>query len=156
MHEQNQRLGTLFRALADRLATQRANPYRIRAYRRAADSILALHEAIAAVSARGALEEIPGVGNDLAEKIREFLSTGTLRVYEELNRPLPEEVAAWTTLPGLSESLICDLYYRLGIRTLADLETLVQSHLLRTMPGFTGSEEALLHAIHSSRQTPSN
>ena len=153
MHEQNQRMATLFRALADRLATQRANPYRIRAYRRAADSILALHEEIAAVAARGTLEEIPGVGKDLAEKIREFLSTGTLRAYEELNRPLPQEVAAWKTLPGLSESLISYVYYRLGIRTLADFETLVRSHLLRTMPGFTGSEEALLQAIHARRQT---
>lgn len=152
MHEQNNRLAALFRSLADRLATQRANPYRIRAYRRAADSILALHEEIAAVAARGALEEIPGVGRDLADKIREFLATGTLRAYEELNQPLPEEVAAWKTLPGLSEALIGYLYYRLGIRTLADLETIVQSHLLRTMPGFTGSEEALLQAIRAKQQ----
>lgn len=152
MYDQNQRLATLFRSLADRLATQRANPYRIRAYRRAADSILALQEDISAVATRGALEDIPGVGRDLSEKIREFLATGTLRVYEELNTPLPPEVAAWNALPGLSDSLIGYLYHRLGIRTLVDLETLVRSHLLRTMPGYSGSEEALLQAIHMKQQ----
>ncbi len=153
MHKQNQRLAALFRALADRLATQRANPYRIRAYRRAADSILALREEITAVAARGTLEDIPGVGRDLAAKIQEFLATGTIRAYEELDQPLPEEVAVWKTLPGLSESLIGYLFYRLGIRTLADLETLVQSHLLRTTPGFTGSEDSLLRAIAAMRKT---
>lgn len=147
MHQNNQQLATIFRSMADLLAAQQANPYRVRAYRRAADSLLALEEDVAAVSQRGALEDLDGIGTDLAGKIREYLSTGTIRAYESLRIPLPEEVKGWTTLPGLSESLITYLYYKLGIRTLADLEQLVQSHLLRTLPGFSASEELLLQAI---------
>ncbi len=147
MHEHNRQLATLFRSMADLLAAQRANPYRVRAYRRAADELLALEEDVATITQRGELETIEGVGKDLAAKIREFLETGSIRAYEELKTPLPQEVKDWATLPGLSDSLVTYLYFRLGIRTIPDLEQLIRSHLLRTLPGFTGSEERLLQAV---------
>ncbi len=152
MHTHNQQLVTIFRSMADLLSTQRANPYRVRAYRRAADALLGLEEDVAAVAQRNGLEGIEGIGKELAEKIREFLETGRLRAYEELKTPLPAEVKSWATLPGLSESLVTYLYFRLGIRTLPDLEHLVRSHLLRTMPGFSGSDEQLLEAIAQQAQ----
>jgi DNA polymerase (family X) len=153
--QHNQQVATIFRSIAERLATQRANPYRVRAYRKAADTIEALEENIADIAARQALEDIEGVGRDLADKIEEFLRTGTIQTYEALRTPLPEAVKAWTQLPGLSESLVAYLYTRLCITTLTDLEQLVRSHLLRTVPGFTGSEELLLEAIAASQQLPS-
>ena len=147
MQDNNQRLAALFRSMADLLSAQRANPYRVRAYRRAADALLALEEDVAAVAQRQGLEEIDGIGADLSKKIEEFLETGTIRVYEELKTPLPAEVKNWATLPGLSDSLVTYLYFRLNIRTLKDLEQLIQSHLLRTLPSFAGSEERLLQAV---------
>ena len=152
MHAHNQQLAALFRSMAELLSAQRANPYRVRAYRRAADSILACEEDIAAIAQRRGLEEMEGIGKDLAEKIKEFLETGTIGAYEELKTPLPEDVKEWTKLPGLTDSLVTYVYFRLGIRSLADLEQLVQSHLLRTMPGFSGSEESLLQAIRRQVQ----
>jgi DNA polymerase (family 10) len=152
LHTRNQQLAQLFQAMATRLAAQRANPYRVRAYRQAAESILALEEEIGAVAQRNALEDIEGIGKDLAGKIREFLETGKIRAYEELITPLPPDVKSWAQLPGLSDPLVSYLYLRLGIRTLTDLEQLVQSHLLRTIPGFTGSEEVLLQAIRQQRK----
>ncbi len=152
MSENNRRLASLFHSIADLLAAHRANPYRIRAYRRAADSVAALHEDVADIAQRGELEEIPGIGRDLAAKIQEYLATGAIRSYEDLKTPLPDEVADWSTLPGLSESAVSYLYFRLGIRTLADLESLVRSHLLRTLPGLTVREEELLNAIRARRQ----
>jgi DNA polymerase (family 10) len=150
--QHNQQVATIFRSIAERLATQRANPYRIRAYRKAAENIEALEEDLADLASRQALEDIDGVGKDLAEKIEEFLRTGTIQAYEALRMPLPEAVKAWVELPGLSESLVAYLYTRLGITTLTDLEQLVRSHLLRTVPGFAGSEERLLEAITASQQ----
>ena len=150
--QHNRQVATIFRSMAERLATQRANPYRVRAYRKAADSIEALEEDIADVAARQGLEDIEGVGRDLAEKIEEFLRTGTIQSYEVLRMPLPDAVKAWTQLPGLSESLVAYLYTRLHITTLTDLERLVRSHMLRTVPGFSGSEERLLEAIATSQQ----
>jgi DNA polymerase (family 10) len=151
MFEVNNRLAILFQAYADRLATQRANPYRVRAYRRAADSVRALEEDIRDMARRGELQTIAGIGKDLSEKIQEFLATGSFRDFDALNSPLPTEVAAWETLPGFSASLVGYLYHHLGISTWEDLEALVRSHLLRTAPGFTGSEEELLAALQSRR-----
>lgn len=150
--ENNRRLTSLFYAIADLLAAHRANPYRVRAYRRAAASVAALQEDIADIAQRGELEDIPGIGRDLSAKIQEYLTTGTIRSYEALKVPVPHEVADWATLPGLSESAVAYLYFRLGIRTLDDLESLVRSHLLRTLPGLTVQEEELLNAIRARRQ----
>jgi len=152
--EHNQQVATIFRSIAERLGAQRANPYRVRAYRKAADAIEALEEDIADVTARQALEDIDGIGRDLADKIEEFLRTGMIQAYEALRTPLPESVKAWVHLPGLSESLVAYLYTRLCIATLTDLEQLVRSHMLRTVPGFSGSEERLLEAITASQQSP--
>jgi DNA polymerase (family 10) len=154
MPTQNEQLAQVFQSIATLLSAQRANPYRIRAYRRAADSILALGEEVALVAQRHELEEIDGIGKDLAGKIREFLETGTIRTYEELKTPLPPDVKNWVRLPGLHDSLVSYLYARLGIRTLDDLEQLVSSHLLRTVPGFTGSEDELLQAIRQQKSSP--
>jgi len=150
--QHNQQVAAIFRSIAERLAAQRANPYRIRAYRKAADTIETLEEDLADIASRQALEDIDGVGRDLANKIEEFLRTGTIQAYETLRTPLPDTVQAWAQLPGLSESLVGYLYTRLGITTLTDLEQLVRSHLLRTVPGFAGSEEQLLEAIVASQQ----
>lgn len=154
MQDNNQRLTALFRSMADLLSAQRANPYRVRAYRRAADALQALEEDVATVAQRQGLEEIDGIGTDLSRKIEEFLETGTIRAYEELKTPLPVEVKNWATLPGLSDSLVTYLYFRLGIRTLKDLEQLIQSHLLRTLPSFVGSEERLLKAVQDRLHNP--
>jgi DNA polymerase (family 10) len=116
---------------------------------------LALDEDVAEVARRHALEEIDGIGSDLSEKIEEFLKTGKILTLETLRMPLPEHVKSWARLPGLSESLVAYLYSRLSIATLADLEALVRSHMLRTVPGFSGSEEILLEAIDELRRRSS-
>ena len=150
--EHNQQLAALFRTIAELLAAQRANPYRVRAYRRGADALLALDEDVAEVARRQALEDIDGIGSDLSQKIEEFLRTGRIMTLETLRMPLPGHVKDWAHLPGLSESLVAYLHSRLNIATLADLETLVRSHMLRTMPGFSGAEETLLQAIEDLRR----
>jgi DNA polymerase (family X) len=150
--ERNQQLAALFRSIAELLSAQRANPYRIRAYRRGADALLTLDEDVEEVAQRSALEEIEGIGTELSQKIEEFLRTGKIMTLETLRVPLPDHVRPWTQLPGLSESLVTYLYNRLNIATLTDLEKLVRSHMLRTMPGFSGSEDDLLFAIEELRR----
>jgi DNA polymerase (family 10) len=152
MTETNRALAEIFSAMAGELAGRKANPHRIRAYRRAAELLQGLDEDIAAVAARGALQDLPGIGKDLAAKIGEFLATGTIEAYEELKTALPPEIARWTELPGLSEPIVRHLYVRLGMRSLDDVAALAHSHMLRTLPGFSGDEEALLAAIRAKTQ----
>ncbi len=147
MGNRNQELASLFHAMAGVLSGRDSNPYRVRAYRKAAESLLELQEDVNEIAKRGDLQSIPGVGKDLAAKIQEYLSSGRIQAYEELKTPLPGEVRVWTTLPGFSEHLVHDLYFRLGIRTLVDLERLVRSHMLRTIPGMAGRTEEILNAI---------
>lgn len=147
MTDTNRRLAALFHSMAEQLEARGENTHRIRAYRRAADSILQLNDDVAAIAKREGLKEIAGIGKDLATKIDEFLKTGSIQAYEQLKRPLPPDIAAWTTLPGLTDVAVQHLYFRLGMTTLQDLESLVRSHLLRTLPGVVVMEEDLLAAI---------
>lgn len=149
MTDTNKKIAALFYAMAERLQARRENPHRIRAYRRGGDALSHLKEDIALVAANGTLREIPGIGKELAAKIEEFLGTGTVQSYEQLNTPLPPDIATWATLPGLTEAAVQHLYGHLGITTLDDLETLVRSHFLRTLSGLTVVEEDLLDAIHA-------
>ena len=153
MTETNRKLAALFRSIAAQLTLRDANPYRIRAYRRAADSLDRLHEDVGDIATRGALTEIPGIGRDLAAKIAEYVRAGTIDSVEELKTPLPPEVSTWTTLPGLSETVVRYLYQHLGIQTLEDLESLARSHLLRTLPGALIPEEELIAAIEGRRRS---
>ena len=143
----NQALTTIFRSMAGYLAAQGANPHRVRAYRRAADTLAELSEPVEEIARRGGLQDIPGIGRELSAKIQEFITTGSIQSYEALNTPVPKEVAGWVTLPGLSPAIVQYVYFRLGIRTLSDLETLVRSHMLQTIPGVTAPDDQILHAI---------
>ncbi len=149
----NEALAEQLRSAANLLAARSANPYRVRAYRRAAETLAQLEDDVTLLAQTARLELLPGIGRELAAKIREFLASGQIRSIEELKAPLPPEVASWTTLPGFSESLVHYLYYRLGIRTLDDLDRLVRSHLLRTVPGMRASDEDLLAAITARHET---
>jgi len=151
MTPNNKAIGRLFHEMADVLSAQRANPYRVKAYRRAAEILMDLIDDVATLNERGKLRSVPGIGRELASKIDEFLRTGVIGAHRDLQAPLPPEVADWVQLPGLSESLVHYLYARLGIRSLEDLETLARSHFLRTLSGFNASEQDLLIAIDQAR-----
>ena len=147
----NQDLTTLFLSMAGLLASRGENPYKVKAYRRAADSLKSLQEDVTWLANRGELQTIPGIGKELATKIQEFLATGRIRAYEELKTPLPDSVREWVTLPGFSEPIVHDLVFRLGITTWEDLEALAQSHLLQTLPGLGTRGEEILIAIQKKR-----
>ncbi len=151
-HDSNNTLANLFLSMAELLKNNGENPYRIRAYKRAADTIANLESPIAELAQAGDLQTLPGIGKDLAAKIQEYVETGAIQAYEELTTPLPPAIRQWIVLPGLSDPIVHDLYFRLGIRTLDDLETLARSHLLRTRPGVSVTADELLAAIQRLRE----
>jgi DNA polymerase (family 10) len=80
----NSEIAKVFQDIADRLARKKENIFKVRAYQKAAQSIEALAEPVAKLAAEGRLREIPGVGEAIAKKIAELITTGKLAFYEKL------------------------------------------------------------------------
>ncbi|MBI3610344.1 MAG: hypothetical protein HY204_06545 [Nitrospirae bacterium] len=126
---------SVFRKIADRLELEGANPYRIRAYRRAATNLERLREPVEQLASGGRLRQIPGIGADLEQKILELLETGRLREPTDVVSDPPVTENLPFHLPGLDPKIARLLYKRFRIETLHDLEQLARSRLLRTLPG---------------------
>ena len=106
------------------------------AYRRAARSIEGLAEDIAEVAERGELQNIPGVGESIAEKIDEYIKTGRLRYYEQLKKQMKIDVEALNNIPTLGPKKIKLLYEKLRIRNVQDLKKALAAKELQKLPGF--------------------
>src|SRR3989338_7394863 len=96
----NQEIAKIFNDIADILEIKNENPFRIRAYRRAAQNIDGLAGDIADIQ-EAELKEIPGIGQDLADKIREYVNTGHLKFYDELKKEIPAGLVEMLSVPGL-------------------------------------------------------
>src|SRR5271166_2375720 len=118
----NDEIAAVFEEMADLLAIQAANPFRVRAYRRAAQVVRALPRELAATRDPKELRGLPGIGADLAAKIVEFCGTGQLRALQALRRRVPRGLLALLHLPGLGPVRVRALHAQLGIGSIADLE----------------------------------
>src|SRR5512139_4092980 len=98
----NADVARLFGEIADLLEIEGANPFRVRAYRNAARELELLGVPVADMVARGEdLRELPGIGEDLAAKIREIVATGGSKTLERLRRELPPTITELLTIRGL-------------------------------------------------------
>lgn len=143
----NEAIASEFLRIAAELEDRHANPYRIRSYRQAARLIERLTEDAGDIARRGELIKMKGIGKDLARKVATFCETGRIEADTADMRPVSPDVQAWLTLPGFTPSLVRYLTEHLAIRTLDDLESLVRSRLLRTLPTVTATDEQLLEGI---------
>src|SRR3990172_3985088 len=143
----NQEIARVFNGIADLLEIKGDNPFRIRAYRRAAQNIEGLPKDVALLS-KEELEEIPGIGEDLAGKIGEILKTGTLDVYEKLKKKVPPGMASLIVVPGLGPKTAKLLYDKLKVKGIDELEDYAKRHKLAGLPGIKKkTEENILKGI---------
>ncbi|MCX7794498.1 MAG: DNA polymerase/3'-5' exonuclease PolX [Thermodesulfovibrionales bacterium] len=143
----NQEIARLFNEIADLLELKGENPFRIRAYRRAAMQIEGLPKDISGLSEEE-LTRIPGIGQDLAGKIREYITKGRLTLHEELKKEFPETFLELLQVPGLGPKRAKIVYEKLNIKNLEELEEAVRSGKLRTLPGIREkTEENILKGI---------
>jgi DNA polymerase (family 10) len=126
-------------------------PFKPRAYEKAAQSIEVAEESCAALFAAGgvkALSTIPGIGKSIAEKIGELLATGRMTYREELYAKTPVDIAALTTVEGVGPKAVRVLYQELGVTDLATLEAAAAAGRVRGLPRFGAkSEEKILRGI---------
>ena len=151
MQVSNAEIAAQLDKIADLLDIEAANPFRVRAYRRAARLVGELPRSVADMLAAGTdLDELPGIGPDLAGKIAILAQGGELPMLDELEREVPSGVAALLAIPGLGPRRVHELHEVLGIDTVAALTEAANAGKLRTVPGFgRGMEAKILRALAS-------
>ncbi len=128
----------VFQEIADLLEIQGANPFRIRAYRNAARTIETLSQPLESLLAdeEAQLDDLPGIGKDLAGKIRELYETGELESLNELRLEVPASLIQIMHIPGLGPKRARQLWEGLEITTLEELEEAAKGGALEQLPGF--------------------
>ena len=146
---QNVDVARIFTKIADLLEIEDANPFRVRAYRNAAGTVAGLSRDISdMVQSEDDLTALPGIGKDLAGKIKEIVETGTLSQLEELGERIAPELAQLTRLPGLGPKRVKALHSALGITTLQELKKAAENGKIREVKGFGEKmENSILEAI---------
>lgn len=149
----NQQVADLLGRIADILDVLGENPYKGIAYRRAADQIAHLGEDIAQVWENGQLRSIPGVGEALAKKLDEFLSTGRLQYYEELQEQVPVGVLDLLAIPDVGPKTAKLLWEQLGVASIDEAEQAARAGKIRDLSGMGArSEEKILQGIELLRR----
>lgn len=145
----NTEIAHLFERFAVLLDIDGANPFRVRAYRNAARTIESLSQSLESMIADGAdLTELPGIGEDLAQKIADIVASGRFHDLDAIEKRVPGALADLTELPGLGPKRVRSLFKDLGIASLPELSRAAKAGKLQTLPGFGPKiEQAVLQAV---------
>jgi DNA polymerase (family 10) len=140
----NLEIAQIFRDIAKILEIKGDNPFRIRAYERAAQNIEGLTEDVENLIKEEELTEIPGIGEDLADKIKEIAKTGRLKQFEELKRSIPEGLLDLLDIPSIGPKTAKLFYEKLRIKNISDLEEAIKKNKLK---GIFGIKEKTIENI---------
>ena len=145
----NADVAAAFEEMADLLEIEGANPFRVRAYRFAARTLRDLPAEVGEMVAKGEdLTSLPGIGDDLAGKIKEILATGTAAALEAQRKRVPATLTELLRIPGLGPKRVKTLAHELKVRSLSELQTAAQAGRVRTLAGFgEKTEQHILDAL---------
>jgi len=132
----NLEIASIFNQIADLLEIQSANPFRIRAYRRAAASLENLTDNVEALAREGTVRDVAGIGEDLAKKIIEYIDTGKMAFFEELKKEVPPTLVKLVGIPGVGPKTAKTIYDHFKVQSIEQLEELCRSDQLIGVPGF--------------------
>ncbi len=134
----NYEVAEIFSKIAKTLALKNENFFKIRAYERAARAIKDLSEDIEEINKNGSLTDIPGVGEGIAKKIKEYLETGKMSKYEEVTRDIPKSLLALLEIRDLGPKTLMALHRELGIKNLDDLKRVIKDGSFQKLEGLGG------------------
>jgi DNA polymerase (family 10) len=138
--------------IAALLELQGENPFKSRAYLTAARAIEAAEQELPELVETGALRNLKGIGDALAEKITELTRTGRMRYHEEQKAKFPPSLLELLRIPGLGPKKVKAVYERLGVSTLADLEAACRAGKVADLEGFGAkTQENILKGIEALR-----
>jgi len=148
----NHAIARVLGEIADILEIKGENPFKIRAYRNASD-IVSNHPHDFMRLDADELRGIPGIGKDLAAKIREIADTGASRFHQELLAEFPPTILDLMNLQGVGPKTVATLYRDLGIKSIDDLEAAAKGGRIRSIKGMGAKKESLiLKALEERRQ----
>lgn len=131
----NHEIATMFEQIADVLELKDENRFRINSYRKAARIIGDLTEDIEEIARAKKLQDIPGIGEGMAERIIEYINTGKMSTYDEVMKGVSEETVTLMKIPGLGPKTVAMLNEKLGIAGLDDLEKALKEGKLKGLFG---------------------
>ena len=138
--------------IADLLEIKGENPFKIRAYRNASETVAHEPSRVAGMTAAERLA-LPGIGKDIAAKIGELIDSGSIAYHRELLEQFPPTVLDLLNLQGVGPKTVARLYGELGIRTLDDLDRAARDGRIRSMKGMGAKKETLiLKALEDQRR----
>ena len=140
---ENLAIARIFTEIADLLELRSDNPFKVRAYRNASETIAHATEPLAQLT-EDQLRAIPGIGKDLASKIREIAQTGEARFHRELLLQFPETILDLLHLQGVGPKTVAMLYTELGIKTIEELEAACNDGRVRNLKGLGAKKEQLI------------
>ena len=118
----NTKIASIFNNIGNMLDILGDNPFKIRAYKNASKTVQSIETDLRVISVEGKLTDIKGIGKDLAKKIEEFIDTGRIEYYDELNSRVPEELLRIKNIQGIGPKLIQTLFNDFNVRNITDLE----------------------------------
>ncbi len=149
----NDEVVTLLHEIGDMLDILGEGGFRAISYHRAARAVEGLTSDVEDLVREGRLAEIPGVGEAIAEKIQEYVTTGHIGYHEELKARFPPGVLDLLQVRGIGPKKVQVLWQQLGITDLETLEQAARHHRLRRVKGFGEKTETnILKAIETYRQ----
>ena len=147
----NRTIAQIFTQIADLLEIKGENAFKIRAYRSAADILTSWPDSVVTLDDRQ-LRELPGIGKDLATKIRELGDTGSCRYHQELLQQFPSTILDLLRLQGVGPKTVALLYGTLNIRTIDELAAAARDGRLRDVKGMGARKEALILKAIAERE----
>jgi len=149
MPVQNSDVSDIFNKVADLLEIEGANPFRVRAYRNAARTISSLPRSVSdMIESEENLTELPGIGEDLAGKIKEVVQTGSLAQLEALESSTPSELSRLMKVAGLGPKRVKAIYENLGVVDLKSLKEAAEKGKVRELEGFgKKTEQTILEEL---------
>lgn len=144
----NKQVAGVFKATGDLLQILGESRFVVMAYTNAARTIDGLEQDINEIASAGALQDLPRVGEAIAEKIQTLLDTGTLPYYEALAEQVPAGVVAMLQVPDVGPKTVQRLWRELDITSVDALKKSAEEGRLRRLKGFGAkTEERILKSI---------
>jgi DNA polymerase (family 10) len=131
----NQEIAEILVHISDILDIQGENPFKIRAYIKAAETVEGLTYQLSSVEDKSRMKELPGIGEAIAKKITELLETGKLKYYEDLKKSEYAPLVEFLRIPGMGPKHAKLIHDQLGISTIEGLRKAAEKGKLRELPG---------------------